>query len=66
MQCPYLTGKKVLTCTVNGYVPSISDLAQYCRSEKYEECPLLRNSVNANKSPPDPAVGTRRPWEQVV
>jgi hypothetical protein len=61
MQCPYFAGKKIMTCMVNGdvYVPSISELEQYCRNENYKECPLLRSSANAKKSPPDPADGTR-------
>jgi hypothetical protein len=61
MQCPYLKGKKIITCMVNGgvYVPSISELEQYCRSEKYEECPLLRKFANADKSPLHPTKGKR-------
>jgi hypothetical protein len=53
MQCPYLKGTRVPTCMVNGsvYVPSISELEQYCQSEKYRECPRISANTAQGMSP---------------
>jgi hypothetical protein len=43
MDCPYLTGKCMLACSANKqvYIPSVSELEDYCRSASYPGCPLF-------------------------
>lgn len=43
MRCPYLTGRKKLLCTINGwnYSPSLFELMEYCKTERHKKCPFL-------------------------
>lgn len=41
MRCPFLAGKRFLTCTANGdvYVPSFIEIEEYCMSAESKMCP---------------------------
>jgi hypothetical protein len=55
MQCPSLTGRRVPTCMANDslYIPSISELEQYCESDKYRECPHISANTAKGVSRPE-------------
>ena len=52
MKCPFLTGRRILYCEAKGeaYVPSIFELGEYCKNEKYTICPFYLEGVD-EKSP---------------
>ena len=48
MKCNFLSGKRILTCMVNAkiFVPSLSELEQYCQSANSELCPVLNTKTD--------------------
>ncbi len=44
MECPFITGKYILTCTSHAlaeiYVPSLFELEEYCKNTRHKMCPL--------------------------
>lgn len=46
MKCPHLLCWVIASCKAgdNPYVPSISELNEYCNGMKHEKCPLYRDA----------------------
>lgn len=63
MTCRFLTGKQVLACTVSKdvYVPSLSELDEYCRSVKSMLCPLRPRGAESSQSIAPPARSSHWP-----
>ena len=51
MKCSFLEGKRVLTCTANAgmFVPSLFELEEYCRSAKFDQCPVLHWEADSDQ-----------------
>lgn len=43
MQCPFLEGKRILSCRSLGavYIPSIFELNEYCTRDRHKKCPFF-------------------------
>jgi hypothetical protein len=43
MRCSFLKGNYMIFCTAvrEGYIPSLFELNEYCRRDKYRMCPLF-------------------------
>ncbi len=41
MECPFLTGKFMFSCTAKKevYVPSAFEIDEYCKTDRYKICP---------------------------
>lgn len=46
MKCLLLKGKYMICCTAveESYIPSMSELDEYCRRDKHKMCPLYRQA----------------------
>lgn len=43
MQCPFLSGKYMLSCSAQkkGYVPSVFEMEEYCTKTLHAMCPVF-------------------------
>ncbi len=61
MDCTFLTGRYLLCCAAlrHVYVPSISELDEYCRNDRYAICPFYGKREDGPKNMPRAEVAEK-------
>ncbi len=51
MKCLFLKGNYMISCTAvkEGYIPTMSELEEYCRQTTHKTCPLYRKAEGEGK-----------------
>jgi hypothetical protein len=52
MKCHRLSGSRILYCTASGlvYVPSLFELAEYCKTSRHDNCPHMKHQTQERKA----------------
>ncbi len=51
MKCLFLKGNYMISCTAvkEGYIPTMSELEEWCRQSTHKTCPLYRKAESEGK-----------------